>query len=159
MTILCYQLSGNSLGKALSCFSMTMPLWIKQGPYRNGLSRSVWRPDLNPIEHHLWLTTWIRSYVAKCEMVFFTLNKSRDSELQNVMSYTAFEEQWESYSALKVDQLVNSLLRKVPLNVLASSMSTPIQHHSQPLKLYPHPSCFALGAFRAFKALDYMKTA
>jgi hypothetical protein len=29
-----------------------------------------------------------------------------------------FEEQWESSSALKVDQLVNSLLRKWPLNVL-----------------------------------------
>jgi hypothetical protein len=37
------------------------------------------------------------------------------------MSYTAFEEQWESNSALKVDQLVNSLLRKWPLKVLASS--------------------------------------
>ena len=57
----------------------------------------------------------------KFEMVFFTLDKSRDSELQNGISYTAFEEQWKSYSALKVDQLVNSLLRKWPLNVLVSS--------------------------------------
>jgi hypothetical protein len=47
-------------------------------------------------------------------MVFFTLDKSSDSELQNGISYIAFEEQWESISALKVDQLVNSLLRKSP---------------------------------------------
>ena len=53
--------------------------------------------------------------------VFFTLDKGRDTELHNGISYTAFEEQWENNSALKVDQLVNSLLRKSPLNVLVSS--------------------------------------
>ena len=36
------QFCGKSLGKALSCFSMTMPTCTKRGPYRNGLSRSVW---------------------------------------------------------------------------------------------------------------------
>ena len=41
-------------------------------------------------------------------MVFFTLDKSRDTELQNGISYTAFEEQWGSISALKVDKLVTS---------------------------------------------------
>ena len=46
-------------------------------------------------------------------MVLFTWDKSRDLELQRSISYTAFEEQWESNSALKVDQLVNSLLRKI----------------------------------------------
>ena len=49
--------------------------------------------------------------------MFFTLDKSRDSELPNAISYTAFE---ESNAALKVDQLVNSLLSKWPLNVLVS---------------------------------------
>ena len=48
--------------------------------------------------------------------VFFTLVKSRSSELQN--DICIFEEQWESNSDLKVDKLVNSLLRKGPLNVL-----------------------------------------
>ena len=42
-TILCFQLCGNSLGKALSCFGMTMPPCTKRGPYRNCLSRSVWK--------------------------------------------------------------------------------------------------------------------
>jgi hypothetical protein len=37
----CFQLCGESLGEALSCFSMTMAQCTKQGPYRNGLSRSV----------------------------------------------------------------------------------------------------------------------
>jgi hypothetical protein len=50
-------------------------------------------------------------------MFFFTLDISRE----NGISYTAFEEQWESNSALKADRLVNSLLRKWSLNVLVSS--------------------------------------
>jgi hypothetical protein len=35
-----------------------------------------------------------------------------ETKVENGISYTAVEEQWESYSALKVDQLVTSLLRK-----------------------------------------------
>ena len=42
-------------------------------------------------------------------MVLFTWDKSRDSELQNGISYTAVEEQLESNSALKVDTLVTPL--------------------------------------------------
>ena len=30
-------------GEGPSCFSMTMPLCTNRGPYRNGLSRSVWK--------------------------------------------------------------------------------------------------------------------
>jgi hypothetical protein len=61
-----------------------------------------------------------------------------DTELQNGISYTAFEEQWESNSALKVDKLVTSLLRKWPLNILvgileSTPLSIPIQHCSHPL--------------------------
>ena len=37
-------------------------------------------------------------------MVFFTLDKSRDSALENGISYTTVEEQWESNSALKDDK-------------------------------------------------------
>ena len=39
---MCFQLCGNSLGKALSCFSMTMTPCTKWGQYRNDLLRSVW---------------------------------------------------------------------------------------------------------------------
>ena len=61
------------------------------------------------------------------------------TELENGISYTTVEEQWESNSALKVDKFVTSLLRKWTLNVLvhlleSSSLSTPIQQCSQPLK-------------------------
>jgi hypothetical protein len=46
------------------------------------------------------------------------LDKSRDSEIENGISYTTVEEQCESNSALNVDKLVTSLLRKWNLNVL-----------------------------------------
>ena len=38
-------------------------------------------------------------HVATFEIVFFTLDKSRDTELKCFISYNAFEEQWESNSA------------------------------------------------------------
>ena len=65
----------------------------------------------------MWLTASIRAF----GIVFFTLDKSIDSALQNGISYTTFEEQWESNYSLKVDQLVNSLSIKCSLNVLVSS--------------------------------------
>ena len=57
--IMCFQLCGNTLGKALSCFSMTMP------PVYKARSTQIWfveigveeldwpaqSPDLKPIEH------------------------------------------------------------------------------------------------------------
>jgi hypothetical protein len=60
----------------------------------------------------MWLTTWIQSYVEKFEIFIFifTLDKSRDSELQSGISYTAFEEQWESNSASRVDQLTFEII-------------------------------------------------
>ena len=64
-------------------------------------------------------------------MVFFTLDKSRDSELQNGISHIAFEEQWESYSALKVDELVKSLF-----NVLVS--------REELLFVYTHSASFKI---------------
>jgi hypothetical protein len=55
--------------------------------------------------------------------VFFTLDKSRDTELQ-----------WESNSDLKVDELVTSLLRKWPLNVLVPT--------GELFFVYPHSASF-----------------
>jgi hypothetical protein len=68
---------------------------------------------------------WYFSYIGK--------------ELQNGISHTAVEEQWESNSALKVDKLVAPFLRKWTFNVLVQllesfSLSTPIQHRSHPLE-------------------------
>jgi hypothetical protein len=54
------------------------------------------------------LTTWIWSSGATLEFPFFTLDKSRESELQSEISYTASEEKMrKKNSALKVDQHVN----------------------------------------------------
>jgi hypothetical protein len=43
---------------------------------------------------------------------------STTGETNQGVTYTAFEEEWESHSDLKVDQLVTTLLRKWPLNSL-----------------------------------------
>ena len=80
--------------------------------------------------------------------MFFTYEKSRYfiqcndipfSELENGISYTAVEEQWEGNSALKVDKLVTPLLGKWPLDVMvhlleSASLSMHTQHCSHPLK-------------------------
>jgi hypothetical protein len=77
---------------------------------------------------------------------FFRLDKSTDRATKwYCISNTAFEEKWEINSALKVDKLVAPLLRKWLLNLLvhlpeSSSLSTPIQHGSHPLKPAPHIS-------------------
>ena len=47
------------------------------------------------------------------------------TELENGISYTTVKEQWESNSALKLDKLVTSLLRKWPLNVLVNLLESP----------------------------------
>jgi hypothetical protein len=66
-------------------------------------------------------------------ILFFTLDKSRDTELQNGILYTAFEEQWESYSAFKVDKLVS--FEKMAFECFGTNWrATPIQHRSHPLK-------------------------
>jgi hypothetical protein len=77
----------------------------------------------------------ILSSVANC---VFTFDKSRDSDLQNGISYTAFEEQWENNDALKMDKLVTPLFEKMALESFGFSywrtiLSTPIQHCSHPL--------------------------
>jgi hypothetical protein len=46
-------------------------------------------------------------------MVCFTLDKSGDSGLENGISCTAVEEQWESNSALKVAKLGNLTFEKM----------------------------------------------
>ena len=83
----------------------------------------------------MWLTTW---YVATFEMAFFAWDKIRLRATKLYIIHCIFGEQWESNSALKVDKLVNSLLRKWPLNVLVSSEEL----------FFVHPSRFALGTFR-----------
>ena len=49
----------------------------------------------------MWPTGSIWSYVATFEIVFFTLDESKDTELENGISYTRVEEQRESNSAFE----------------------------------------------------------
>ena len=59
-----FVLCGNSLGKALTCFSMT-----KRGPYRNGLLRSMWK-NLTGLQRALTsapLNTFVINWNADCE--------------------------------------------------------------------------------------------
>ena len=56
----------------------------------------------------------IRSYVAAFEIVIFLHLIKSETEIQNGVSYSAFEEQWESNSALRVE---TPALRKWPPNV------------------------------------------
>jgi hypothetical protein len=57
------------LGKALPCFSMTIPPCTKWGPYRNALSRSVWR-NLTGLHRALTSTpskTFAMNWNSDCE--------------------------------------------------------------------------------------------
>jgi hypothetical protein len=88
---------------------------------------------------HMCPTTLIWCYVVTFETVFFALDKSRDTGLQNGLCYAVFEEQWGSNSALNVDKRVISLLRKCPLNDLVPTgeLFFVYTHCSHPLKPAP----------------------
>ena len=66
-TILCFQLCGNSLGKALDSFSI--PRCTKRGPYRNSLLRSVWKnlTGLHRAQTSTPLNTFEMNWNADCE--------------------------------------------------------------------------------------------
>ena len=79
--ILCFQLCSNSLGKALSCFSLIMPPCTKRGPYRNGLSRSVWK-NLTGLHRALTsspLNTFGMNWNANCEPCLIAQHQSPTS--------------------------------------------------------------------------------
>ena len=75
---------------------------------------------------------WVTYLKQLFEIVIFILDKSRNSELENGISYTAVERQWESSSALKVNKLVTTLLKKWPLNVLVHQLESSSSHPLKP---------------------------
>jgi hypothetical protein len=105
---MCFQLGGNSLGKVLSCFSTTIPLCAKRGPYRNGLSRSVclYLTGLNPIEQ-LWdeFESWLLTRANRPTSV---------PDLTN-----ALVTEWNQVSAAIFEHLVESLPRRVQVVIVA----------------------------------------
>jgi hypothetical protein len=96
------------LGKALNCFSMTVPPCRKRDPYRNGLSRSVWT---NLTGLHRALTsppsnTFVMNWNANCEpglmaqhqcrtsLMLLWLNGSKSTQQCSNISWKAFPEEW-----------------------------------------------------------------
>ena len=88
-------------GKTLSCFSMSP--CTKQGPYRNGLSRSVWK---NWTGLHRALTSFGMNWNTDCEpglvaqhqcptsRMLFWLNGSKSLHQCSNISWKAFPEEW-----------------------------------------------------------------
>ena len=94
------------------CFSMTMPPWTKQGPYRNGRGRCgkldwpAQSPELNPIEH-LWdeLEPRLRA------------GPNRPTSLPDLTN--ALVAEWKQVPAAMFQHLVESLPRTVEAVIAA----------------------------------------
>jgi uncharacterized membrane protein (DUF106 family) len=77
----------------------------------------------------------IQSYVAAFEIMFFLHWLKVETQSYNMVYHTLHSnEQWESHSALKVDQLWENGLWMFWYLLESSSLSTPLQHRSHPLK-------------------------
>ena len=106
------------LGKALSCFSMTMPPCTKRGPDRNGLSRSVWK-NLTGLHTALTstpLNTFGRNWNTNCEPGLIT---------QHQCPTTALVAEWKQVPAAMFQHLAESLPRRVEVVRAAKRGPTP----------------------------------
>jgi hypothetical protein len=105
--ILCFQLCDSSLEKALSCFSMTLPPCTKQGPYKNDLSRLVWKNwtglhrALTSIPSNIFGMNWN----ADCEPGLIAQHPCRTSLM--LMA------EWKQVPTSMFQHLVESLPRRV----------------------------------------------
>ena len=111
--ILCFQLCGNSLGKVLSCFSMTMtPCEVHTEMVWNNLTGLFSDPDLNPIEH-LW-------YELERQL------RARPNHPTSVPDLTnALVAEWKKVSAAMLQHRVESLPRRVKAVIAAKGGPTP----------------------------------
>ena len=105
-------------GEALSCFSITMPPYTKRGPYRNGLSRSVWK---NLIGLHRALTSTPlnigMNWNADCEPGLIAQHQCLTSLM--------LEAEWMQVPAAMFQNLVESLPRSVEAVIAAKGGPTP----------------------------------
>ena len=141
--ILCFQLCGNSLGNALSCFSMTMPTCIKRVPYRNGLLRSVWK-NLTGLRRTLTSTpsnTFRMNWNADCG----SNRPTRVHDLTNALAaewkqcaniqWKDFPEEWRLFQQQRWDQLHNFEMRcstsKCPHTFVDMQRSSSLNLHLQ----------------------------
>ena len=117
--ILCFQLCGNRLGKACSCFSMTMPPCTTRGPYRNGLLSSVSK-NLTGLHRALTSTpsntfgiNWnadgepglIAQHQCLTSLMLLWLNGSKSQQQCSNIQWKAFPEQWRPLQQQRGDQL------------------------------------------------------
>ena len=95
------------MGKALSCF-MTMPPCTKQGPYRNGLSRSVWKnfTGLHRALTSIPFNTFGMNWNANCEPGLIAQHQYPD--LTN-----ALVTEWKQVPAAVFQLLVERFPRRV----------------------------------------------
>ena len=117
--ILCFQLCGNSLGKALSCFSMTCPVHKAKSNQKwfveIGVEELDWpaqSPDLNPIEH-LW-DELERRLRTRSNRPTFVPNLTR-----------ALVVEWKQVPAAMFQHLVESLPRRVEAVIAAKGGPAP----------------------------------
>ena len=94
----------NSLGNAISCFSMTMPPCTKRGPYRKGLSRSVCKN----------LTGLHRALTSTPSNTFGMNWPNRPTQCPN-----ALVAEWEQVPAAMFQHLVESLPRRMEAVIAA----------------------------------------
>ena len=102
------------MGKALSCFSMTMTPCTKRGPYRNGLSKTVWK-NLTSLHRALTSTpsnTFGMNWNADYEPNLITQHQWPTS----LMLYVA---EWKQIPAAMFQHLVESLPRRVETVIAA----------------------------------------
>ena len=108
-----------SLGKTLSCFSMTRSLCTKRGPYRNGLSRLVCQ-NLTCLHRVLTATpsnTFGMNWNADCEPGLIIQHQCSTSLM--LMA------EWKQVPAAMFQHLVESLPRRVEAVIAAEEGPTP----------------------------------
>ena len=131
--ILCFQLCNNHLGKAVSCYSMTMPPCTKRGPYRNGLSRSMWK-NLTGL-HRALTSTPSNTFGSpihrhKCVKSNGGMNWNGDCEPGLIVQHQCTTSlmlvaEWKQEPAAMFQRLVESLPRRVEAVIAAKGGPTP----------------------------------
>ena len=102
-------------GKTLSCFSMTMPPCTKLGPYRNSLSRSVWK--------NLTGLPWPQPHQTPLGWIGMPTVSQDSTSVPNLTN--ALVAEWKQVPAAMFQYLVESLPRRVGAVIATKGGPTP----------------------------------